>query len=347
MLEYYATKAGGKNIIRAWKSGNLTVVRSHMGPFPKAFLDACDEEGFLVILESNMYGSHQGKVACPPATDPEGRTVLQNCETWIDECVRTYKNHPCIVVWSAGNEGGYCGGAEAFCRWFKAADDTRLVIYDDGAFRHSDIRNRHYGYSIADERLYDMPPRIHPPGPGPWGRGEFGWFNGANDFDNGLVTRGYRYAGYVDVRPYRMNNVFNERNKGFSNFDEQFRVIRNGMAAVAVWDKKYDGLGKHPRRPELAGGTSVERDLIVVNDDRLDGDQVLVEWAAKVDGRAVDSGNFVVELANGGKTERRITVRLPRVSEDKEMLLELKASKKGVNKYLDDFWYRFVVKPGG
>jgi hypothetical protein len=29
------------------------------------------------------------------------------------------------------------------------------------------------------------------------------------------------------------------------------------------------------------------------------------------------------------------------------MLLELKASKNGVEKYLDDFWYRFVVKPGG
>lgn len=345
MLEYYATKAEAKKIIHAWKSGNLTVVRSHMGPFPKAFLDACDEEGFLVILESNIYGSHQGNVSCPPATDPDGRTLFENIETWIKQCVRTYKNHPSIVVWSAGNEGGYCRGGDTFCQWFKAAADTRLVSYDEPTYRHSDINNMHYDYNIADERLYDIP--LIRPGDKPSAQGEFGWFGGANDFDNGLVTRGYRYSGYVDVRPYRMNNVFNERNKGFREYEQEFRVIRNGMAAVAVWDKEYDKLGKQPKRPELVGGTSIARNLIVVNDDRLDGDQVLVEWVAKIDGRTVDSGSFRVTLANGSKTERQITVRVPRVSENKEMLLELKASKNGVEKYLDDFWYRFVVRPGG
>jgi hypothetical protein len=38
---------------------------------------------------------------------------------------------------------------------------------------------------------------------------------------------------------------------------------------------------------------------------------------------------------------------ISRFPKNKEMLLELKASKNGVEKYLDDFWYRFVVKPGG
>ncbi|MFW6164227.1 MAG: glycoside hydrolase family 2 TIM barrel-domain containing protein, partial [Planctomycetota bacterium] len=40
------------------------------------------------------------------------------------------KNHPCILMWSLGNESGYGRNHDAMARWIRKADPTRLIHYE-------------------------------------------------------------------------------------------------------------------------------------------------------------------------------------------------------------------------
>ena len=39
------------------------------------------------------------------------------------------KNHPCVIVWSLGNESGYGPNHDAMADWIHENDPTRLVHY--------------------------------------------------------------------------------------------------------------------------------------------------------------------------------------------------------------------------
>ena len=40
------------------------------------------------------------------------------------------KNHPCIIMWSMGNESGYGANHDAMIAWTKERDGSRLVHYE-------------------------------------------------------------------------------------------------------------------------------------------------------------------------------------------------------------------------
>ena len=66
-----------------------------------------------------------------------GETTLAKKEMYLKAHIernrrnveRSY-NHPSIIVWSLGNEGGYGPNFEAAYKWVKAADATRPVQYE-------------------------------------------------------------------------------------------------------------------------------------------------------------------------------------------------------------------------
>ncbi len=97
--------------IKIMKEYNCNAVRtSHYPPDP-AFLTMCDIYGLYVVDEANI--ETHGFYAIPYSTYRPNR--LSNDITWanhyLDRVKRMYgrdKNHPCITMWSLGNEsGGY------------------------------------------------------------------------------------------------------------------------------------------------------------------------------------------------------------------------------------------------
>jgi beta-galactosidase/beta-glucuronidase len=40
------------------------------------------------------------------------------------------KNHPCVLMWSLGNEAGYGPAHDAMAAWLRRRDPTRLVHYE-------------------------------------------------------------------------------------------------------------------------------------------------------------------------------------------------------------------------
>src|SRR6201999_4268025 len=89
------------------KRHNVNAVRpSHYPPDPR-FLELCDEYGLYVIdecdLETHGFFPHGWPKPAPdnPADDPRWQDALVSR---MQRMVERDKNHPCVVLWSLGNE---------------------------------------------------------------------------------------------------------------------------------------------------------------------------------------------------------------------------------------------------
>lgn len=113
--------------IRLMKEYNINAIRTSHYPNDPRFYDLCDKYGMYVVAEANIETHGMGY----------GETTLAkvpNClQTHLERNVNnTYilKNHPCIVTWSLGNEGGYGPNFEKAYDMVKAYDSSRPVQYE-------------------------------------------------------------------------------------------------------------------------------------------------------------------------------------------------------------------------
>ena len=93
------------------KSMGCNAVRTAHHPFSEAFLDACDEQGVLVLAEA--FDEWQEPIRVAPMSDGEPQSLNVNYYAGLfDACahadladmVRRDRNHPSIFMWSIGNE---------------------------------------------------------------------------------------------------------------------------------------------------------------------------------------------------------------------------------------------------
>jgi beta-galactosidase len=105
-------------------------IRTSHNPFATEFLDLCDHMGFLVMNEAfDEWKVPKGQIG------PHGYSNY--FDEWYERDVRNFvqrdRNHPCVVLWSAGNEVGdqeALQGAETLrklLKVFHTEDPTRLV----------------------------------------------------------------------------------------------------------------------------------------------------------------------------------------------------------------------------
>ncbi|NSW90389.1 MAG: DUF4981 domain-containing protein [Firmicutes bacterium] len=111
------------------KQHNINAVRTSHYPNDPRFLDLCDRYGLYVIdeadLETHGFGI-TGDVS-QISNDPEWK------KAYIDRAIRMVerdKNHPCIIMWSLGNESGYGSNHDAMAEWIRSADPTRPIHYE-------------------------------------------------------------------------------------------------------------------------------------------------------------------------------------------------------------------------
>ncbi len=110
--------------IRLMKQFNINAVRTSHYPNDPRWYDLCDRYGLYVIDEANLE-SH-GLWDIPPK-DPAWRTAF------LERAIRMVerdKNHPCVVMWSLGNESGYGPNHDAMAEWIHENDPTRPVHYE-------------------------------------------------------------------------------------------------------------------------------------------------------------------------------------------------------------------------
>jgi beta-galactosidase len=126
--------------IKILKQNNINAVRTSHYPNHPKWYELCDEYGIYVIDEANVE-SH-GLRRKLPKSDPKWTKAV------IDRMVRMVerdKNHPCIFMWSLGNEAGF---GENFMKMKDAAlkiDKTRPYHYEgDYKVKISDVFSTMY-----------------------------------------------------------------------------------------------------------------------------------------------------------------------------------------------------------
>jgi hypothetical protein len=130
-----SSKSLSIEVVNLIKDMNMNAVRmSHYPPDPH-FLDACDSLGLFVLDE--LAGWQR-----PPYDSIIGRKLLV-------EMIRRDVNHPCIVLWDNGNEGGW---NTAYDEDFKELDlQRREVIHPWGAFEKTNTAHYvEYDYLSLD-----------------------------------------------------------------------------------------------------------------------------------------------------------------------------------------------------
>ena len=144
--------------IRDMKAMNINAVRTCHYPNTTEFYRLCDEYGLYVIDETNIetHGSwapwHDWVV---PGDKPEWHEAVLNRGRCMLE---RDKNHPCILIWSCGNESW--GGCNLFdlSEYFRHTDPTRLVHYEgcvhDKRYLHTSDMLSHMYMKAADIEKY-------------------------------------------------------------------------------------------------------------------------------------------------------------------------------------------------
>lgn len=139
--------------IRLLKQFNFNAVRTSHYPDDPRWYELCDQYGIYLIDEANIESHGYGYK--PNKTLGNKPDFLEAHVDRMKRMAHRDKNHPSIIIWSMGNEGGTGVNFLAGYKWLKAFDHTRPTQYER-AERLTDITERHtdiiaWMYASIDE----------------------------------------------------------------------------------------------------------------------------------------------------------------------------------------------------
>ncbi|MFC4303799.1 glycoside hydrolase family 2 TIM barrel-domain containing protein [Cohnella boryungensis] len=145
------------------KKHNVNTIRTAHYPNDTRFMELCNEYGFYVVDEADLECHGIGN----EHIEGSGHSLTRNPDwkaAFLDRAVRMVerdKNHPCVFMWSLGNESGYDANHIAMAEWIKQRDPS-LPIHYEGAAPHYkghpntdclDMESRMYA-SVQDIEAY-------------------------------------------------------------------------------------------------------------------------------------------------------------------------------------------------
>lgn len=140
---YVITEEDMERDILLMKRHNINTVRLSHYPNDSRWLDLCDRYGVYVMDEADL--ETHGFALTGERVNQEipgfARGAAESClsehpdwrEAYVDRARRMVerdKNHPCVIVWSLGNESGYGPNHDAMAQWVRAADPARPIHYE-------------------------------------------------------------------------------------------------------------------------------------------------------------------------------------------------------------------------
>ena len=113
--------------IRIMKQLHINAVRTSHYPDDPRWYELCDSAGLYVVAEANLesHGMGYGDRTLAKRDDYRQMHLERNQGN-----VLTLRNHPCIIIWSMGNEAGYGPNFEHVYDWIKSVDTSRPVQYE-------------------------------------------------------------------------------------------------------------------------------------------------------------------------------------------------------------------------
>jgi beta-galactosidase len=190
--------------IKLMKSHNINALRMSHYPNDPQMYELCDQYGIYVIDEANVETHGVGG-------------LLSNIPVWhvsfMERAIRMVerdKNHPCVVIWSLGNESGCGPNHAAMAGWIHDYDPTRPIHYEGAA------GNPDYPYVDMISRMYERIPDL------------------------------IRLATNNDTRPVVLCEYVHAMGNSVGNLPEYWQAIRSHKRLIGafVWDFVDQGIRK-------------------------------------------------------------------------------------------------------
>ena len=113
--------------LKLMKQDNINTVRFSHYPHDPRYYYLFDKYGMYVIDETNLEAHGMYERELFPGSDP----------LWTDACVERIKrmvardkNHPCVIIWSLGNEAGHGENFQIMASYARAVDPSRPIHYE-------------------------------------------------------------------------------------------------------------------------------------------------------------------------------------------------------------------------
>ncbi len=185
------------------KQTNFNLVRTSHYPNDPRFYELCDELGLLVMDEANVesheIGYHRRTL---PGDMPEWREAV------IDRVRRMAvrdRSHPCVVMWSLGNEAGYGNVFSAMYAELQGLDvEKRPVQYAD--------------MNLAA----DMDSQTYPP---PAWLEEHAADRATRKGEQGQMSNEQQHGTYPSGKPFLMNEYCHAMGNSVGNFKDYWEAI--------------------------------------------------------------------------------------------------------------------------
>lgn len=225
-----------KQDITTIKKFNFNFIRTSHYPNDPYFYELCDQYGIMVMDEANQE-THGigGKLA----NDPKWTNAYLERMTRM---VERDKNHPSVVMWSLGNEGGKGPNHSAMAGWVHDFDLTRPVHYEpaqgnpklDGYIDPLDpkypktIDHAYRFENPQDESYVDMVSRFYP----------------------GVFTPKFLVDQKKDTRPIIFVEYSHAMGNSVGNLKELWDEFRSLPRVIGgcIWEFKDQGLVKFDSR---------------------------------------------------------------------------------------------------
>ena len=125
---YVVTRESMIRDLELLKRNNINTVRTSHYPNVPLWYDLCDQYGMYVIGEANVeahdMASHSNHLLLD---DPSWKEAIVGRHRRM---VERDKNHPCIIIWSLGNEAGNGPHFLSAYEWIKKRDPSRPVQFE-------------------------------------------------------------------------------------------------------------------------------------------------------------------------------------------------------------------------
>lgn len=138
------------------KQHNINAVRTSHYPNDPRFYDLCDELGLYVVDECDLethgfgYGSNR---------DANPTWVPEYADACVDRMTRMVcrdRNHPCVIMWSAGNEADHGPNTRAMLQRARELDPTRPLHFErDLEVDSADIFSQMYTHPDIIRKIAD------------------------------------------------------------------------------------------------------------------------------------------------------------------------------------------------
>ena len=154
--------------LRQIRRMNANCIRTSHYPNDPRFLQMCDRMGFYVVNEADLE-THGMGYDTQEHWDWERWSSLSNDPAWreayLDRARLLYerdKNHPCVMLWSLGNESGAGVNHRAMAQYIRSRNADNLIHYENS---HKEFKAVPPGEDFSDisdveSRMYASPEYI-------------------------------------------------------------------------------------------------------------------------------------------------------------------------------------------